>query len=154
MSILDKFTVIDLIQTRSASIANITGNVLQFNTATAPELHYAPYIQILINPKDKQFAIRACKEDAPNAIPFSKPEGEQKLRIRTRSIPIVDIIRKMANWSPQESWNVPGVYFAEDNALVYDIAAAYKPRSNGGGWTRKRQKEEEATADFEESPIE
>lgn len=78
MSILEKFTVIDLIKTRSASVATITGNVLKFNNQTAAELHFAPYIQVLINPKDKQFAIRGCKEDAPNAVPFSKPEGEQK----------------------------------------------------------------------------
>ena len=73
MSILEKFTVIDLIKTRSASVATITGNVLKFNNQTASELHYAPYIQVLINPKDKQFAIRACKEDAPNAVPFIPP---------------------------------------------------------------------------------
>ena len=68
MSILSNFTVVDLIKTRSASVATITGKVLKLNIQTAAELHYAPYIQVLINPKDKQFAIRACKEDAPNAI--------------------------------------------------------------------------------------
>ena len=52
MSILEKFTVIDLIKTRSASVATITGNVLKFNNQTAGELHYAPYIQVLINPKE------------------------------------------------------------------------------------------------------
>ena len=35
MSILEKFTVIDLIKTRSASVATITGNVLKFNNQTA-----------------------------------------------------------------------------------------------------------------------
>lgn len=39
MSILEKFTVIDLIKTRSASVATITGNVLKFNNQTASELH-------------------------------------------------------------------------------------------------------------------
>ena len=154
MSILDKFTVIDLIKTRSASVATISDNAIQFNNATATELHYASHIQVLINPKDKQFAIRACKEDAPNAMPFSKPEGEQKLRIRIRSTPVVDMIRKMANWPAEENWNLPGVYFAEDNAIVYDIAAAYKPSPNGGGWTRKRQKDAEAAAALENPPIE
>ena len=41
MSILEKFTVIDLIKTRSASVATITGNVLKFNNQTAAELHFA-----------------------------------------------------------------------------------------------------------------
>ena len=136
MSILDKFTVIDLIKTRSASVATITGNILKFNIQPAGELRYPPYIQVLINPKDKQFAIRGCKEDAPNAVAFSKPEGEQKYAIKISATAVVDMIRKMANWSAEDNWNVPGIYFAEDNALVYDVSAAYKPNSKGG-----RQKE-------------
>ena len=151
MCILEKFTVIDLIKTRSASVATITGNVLKFNNQTAAELHYAPYIQVLINPKDKQFAIRGCKEDAPNAVPFSKPEGEQKYQIKIRAA-VVDMIRKMANWSAEDNWNIPGIYFADDEALVYDVGAAYKP-SPKGGWTVKRQKEEAAAAVLGGSPI-
>ena len=152
MSILEKFTVIDLIKTRSASVATITGNVLKFNNQTAAELHYASHIQVLINPKDKQFAIRACKEDAPNAIPFSKPEGEQKYQIKISSAAVVDMIRKMANWSAEDNWNIPGIYFAEDDALVYDVGVAYKPTPKGG-WTVKRQKEEAAAAALAGSPI-
>ena len=124
MSVLDKFTVIDLIKTRSASVATIAGSILKFNNQTATELHYAPYIQVLINPKDKQFAIRACKEDAPNAIPFSKPEGEQKYQIKISAAAVVDMIRKMANWSAEDNWNVPGILFADELALVYDVGTA------------------------------
>lgn len=106
MSILEKFTVIDLIKTRSASVATITGNVLKFNNQTAAELHFAPYIQVLINPKDKQFAIRGCKEDAPNAVPFSKTvakikaaieaayqEGQSKLKGNSKSVPPLAAIK-------------------------------------------------------------
>ena len=51
----------------------------------------------------------------------------------------------MANWSAEDNWNIPGIYFADDEALVYDVSAAYKP-SPKGGWTVKRQKEEAAAA--------
>ena len=146
MSILEKFTVIDLIKTRSASVATITGNVLKFNNQTASELHYTPYIQVLINPKDKQFAIRGCK------VPFSKPEGEQKYQIKISAAAVVDMIRKMANWSAEDNWNIPGIYFAEDDALVYDVSAAYRP-SPKGGWTVKRQKEAAAAAALARNPV-
>ena len=53
MSMLDKFTVVDLIKTRSASVATVTGNILKFNVQTAAEMHYAPYVQILVNPKEQ-----------------------------------------------------------------------------------------------------
>lgn len=145
MSILEKFTVVDLIKTRSASVATIAGTVLKFNNQTAAELHYAPFIQVLINPKDKQFAIRACKEDAPNALAFSKPEGEQKYQIKLSCAAVTDLIRKMANWSAEDNWNVPGVYFADEEALIYDVSAAYAPSAKGG-WAAKRQKEAAAAA--------
>lgn len=78
----EKFTVIDLIKTRSASVCTFAGNIVKFNVQTAQELHFPEYIQFLIEPKSKQFAIRACKEDAPNAVRFSKPEGVQKAQIK------------------------------------------------------------------------
>ena len=102
-------------------------------------------IQVLVNPKDKQFAIRACKEDAPNAIAFSKPEHEQKYAIKISSAAVVDLIRKMGEWSEEDNWNVPGIYFADEQALVYDLGAAFRP-SPRGGWTAKRQKEAAAAA--------
>ena len=107
---------------------------------------------MLINPKDKQFAIRACKEDAPNAIPFSKPEGEQKYQIKISAAAVVDMICKMANWSAEDNWNIPGIYFAEDDALVYDVSAAYRP-SPKGGWTVKRQKEKAAATALAGNPV-
>ena len=151
MSILEKFTVIDLVKTRSASVATITGNILKFNNQTAAELHYTPYIQVLINPKDKQFAIRSCREDAPNAVAFSKPEDDQKYQIKISAAAVADMIRKMANWSAEDNWNIPGIYFAEADALVYDVSTAYKP-SPKGGWTAKRQKEEAAAAAIAGAP--
>jgi hypothetical protein len=151
MSILEKFTVVDLIKTRSESVVTIQGNTLKFNRQTAGELHYASHIQVLINQKGKQFAIRACKEDAPNAIPFSKPEGEQKYKISVTIAAVTDLIRKMAEWSADDNWNIPGAYFADDEALVYDIRAAVKPGPPKAGWTAKRQKEAEAAADGEEA---
>lgn len=42
------------------------------------------------------------------------------------------MIRKMANWSAEDNWNIPGIYFAEDDALVYDVSAAYRPSPKGG----------------------
>ena len=147
MAMLDKFTVIDLIKTRSASVATISGTALKFNPQTAGGLIYAPYIQVLINAKDKQFAIRACKESAPNAIPFSKPEGEQKYAIKVSNATIVTMLRKMVGWSDEENWNIPGVYLAEEEALVYDLTTAYKAAARGR--PAKRQIEAAAAAEPE-----
>lgn len=64
------------------------------------------------------------------------------------------MIRKMAGWSEDEgNWNIPGVYLAEEEALVYDLKTATKPRSKGGGWAVKRQREaaEKAAAETSEN---
>ena len=151
---LEKFTVIDLIKTRSNSVATVSGTNIRFNNPTAQELFYPPYVQLLINAKGKQFAIRACKETDPHSIKFSKPEGEQKYQI-TASVPVAaDMIFKMMGWKKdEEKWNVPGIYFAEDSAIVYDCSSAYAPQPKGG-WAVKRMREaalSEAEASMDEN---
>ena len=142
MSAFDKFTVIDLIKTRSASVVTISGTYIKFNIQTAEELHYPPFVQLLVNPKEKQFGIRVCTEDAANAVAFSKPEGEQKYQIKIGAATVVDIIRKMANWSAEENWNVPGVYFAADEGIIYDLNTAVKPRLRTGRQTTVQVEDE------------
>lgn len=151
---LEKFTVIDLVKTRSDSVVTIIGDgkALKFNRQTAVELHYPAYVQFLVLPKEKQFAIRACKKDAPNAVKFCKQEGEQKYQIQVTVPAVVDTIRKMAGWSAEEAWNIPGIYFAEDNGLVYSIDTAYKP-SHRGGWAAKRKKDAAAAAAVENMEV-
>lgn len=140
MSMLDKFTVIDIIKTRSSSVCTVDKTFVKFNTQTAQELHYPPFVQLLLDAKGKQFAIRASKEDAPNAVKFSKPEGEQRYPIKVSSAAVVDAIRKLMGWSNTDVWNLPGVYFAEDNAIIYGLETAYPPNPKGG-WAAKRRRE-------------
>lgn len=138
MSILKDFTVVDLVKNRSASVATLAGNALKFNNQTTAELHYAPFIQVLVNPKEKQFAICACKEDDPNALPFSKPEGEQKYPVKISVSAVVDMIRKMATWPAEENRNIPGAYYADEEAIVYDMNDAYAPMPRKGRGAAKK----------------
>lgn len=142
---LEKFTVIDLIKTRSASVVTFTGNIVKFNVQTAQELNYPAFVQMLIDAKGKQFAIRVCKEDAPNSVPFSKPKDQQKYQIKINNIMVVDMVRKLMGWSAEENWNVPGIYFADEQALVYNLESAYAPKPKGG-WTARREQEDAAAA--------
>ena len=140
---LEKFTVIELMQTRSDSVANIKGNTIKFSNQTAEELDYPAFVEFLILPQEKQFAIRPCKESEKNAVPFSKAQGEQKYKISVTHAVIARMIRKMADLSDTESWNVPAIYEPEDNALVYDLRAGWKTDSRGG-WAEKRRRKEAA----------
>ena len=140
---LEKFTVIDLIKSRSASVLTISGNTIKFNNQTAQELEYPEYIQFLVNAKDKQVAIRVCKENEPNSLQYCKDGVAPKYAVKL-SLPVVtSIIRKMTNWQEKDSWNIPAVYFADEKALVYDLSAAYAPTKKGG-WSARRESESAA----------
>ena len=77
MSVLEKFKLVELITSRTDSVATfMNGNQIKFNAATFVDLGYPEYIQLFVEEKGKQFAIKACKADAPQAIKFSKPAGE------------------------------------------------------------------------------
>ena len=52
---LEKFTVIDILKSRSDSVATISGNHLKFNIQTCYDLEYPPFVQVMMNAKDKQF---------------------------------------------------------------------------------------------------
>ena len=127
---LEKFTIIDLIKTRSDSVCSFSGTYIKFNLATCAELHYPECIQFLFDPKSKQLAIRSCKEDAPNSVKFSKPEGEQKFPVRMTQSAVTDLVCKTMGWE-NPNWNIPGIYFADEQAIVYALESAYEPRSKG-----------------------
>lgn len=85
---LEKFTVIDLIKTRSSSVCTVSGNFVKFNTQTAQELNYPAYVQFLVDGKSKQFAIRICKAEAPSSVRLTRPysPSSKKQRKTTASV--------------------------------------------------------------------
>ena len=67
MSVLEKFKLVELITSRTDSVATfMNGNQIKFNAATFVDLGYPEYIQLFVEEKGKQFAIKACKADAPH----------------------------------------------------------------------------------------
>lgn len=133
MAILDNFSIIDIVRMRSASILSVHRNYLRFNRKTVEELEYSPYVQILSNVTAKQIAIRVCSEAAMNAVPFSKSKEEQKGAVKLHIAAVADFIRKMTGWSREEQWNIPGVYFAEERAIVYDLNTARQVNEGRSG---------------------
>ena len=127
---LEKFTIIDLIKTRSESVCSFSGTYIKFNLATCVELRYPEYIQFLFDPKSKQLAIRPCKKGAPNSVKFSKPEDEQKFPIRMTQSSVTDLVCKTMGWE-NPNWNIPGIYFADEQAIIYALESAYEPRPRG-----------------------
>jgi len=145
MSVLERFKLVELITTRTESIATFMGgNQIKFNSATFTDLGYPAYIQLFVEEKGKQFAIKACKETDPQAIKFSKPAGEQKYPIKISCGAAATVVRKIMSWGNEESWNVPGAIFADEGVIIYSLEQAFAPAPKGGWATRRRN---EAAAD-------
>lgn len=141
MSVLEKFKLVELITTRTDSVVTFfTGNQIKFNAATHIDLGYPPYVQLYVDERNKQFAIKSCKETDKNAIKFSKPAGEQRYPIKITCAPAACAVRKVMEWKNEESWNVPGVIFSEEGVIIFSLEQAYAPVPKGG-WTAKREKE-------------
>ena len=71
--------------------------------------------------------------------------GEQKYQIKINNIAVVDLVRKTMGWNAEDNWNVPGVYFADEQAIVYSLEAAYAPKAKGG-WNARHEQEAAAAA--------
>lgn len=153
MSVLEKFSLVELITTRTdAVITFVTGNAIKFNIATAADLRYPSHIQFFVDEKGKQIAIKACKEDAPNALKFSKPVGEQKYPIKVTCAPAAMAARRIMGWNNEEGWNAPGAIFADEGVIIFALEQAY-PVSSRGGWNVKRQREAAAAAAAEATQV-
>ena len=77
MSVLEKFKLVELITTRTESVITfVGGNLIKFNSATFVDLGYPAYVQFYVDEKNKQVAIKVCKETDPQAVKFSKPAAE------------------------------------------------------------------------------
>ena len=147
MSVLEKFKLVELITTRTDAVATfVTGNQIKFNSATHVDLGYPAYIQLFVDEKGKQFAIKACKENDPHAMKFSKPAGEQKYPVKITCAPAANAVRKVMEWPTEQSMNVPGAIFADEGVIIFALEQAFAPVPKGGGWTVKRQKDAEAAA--------
>ena len=62
---------------------------------------------------------------------FSKPEGEQKAQVKISNTTVVDLVRKLMDWHAEDNWNVPGIYFAEEQGVMYALKSAYAPKAKG-----------------------
>ena len=137
MSVLEKFKLVELITSRTDSVATfMNGNQIKFNAATFVDLGYPEYIQLFVEEKGKQFAIKACKADAPQAIKFSKPAGEQRYPIKISCAPAANAVRRVMQWAPEESWNVPGAKQGNLRAGAGATAAATKQEAGRTTHTR------------------
>lgn len=122
---LKNFQVIELISSKTKSQLTVYSDKLKFNVFTSPDLDYAPYVQLLMDPNGKCFAIMACDKDAPNAVPFSRDRNAKPYPIVLRVPAAIKQICTTMGWDDSSKYHiVPGQMFYEDKAIVFNLKDA------------------------------
>ena len=119
------------------SIVTIGRNGLSFNVRTADVLHRAAFVRVLLNAETGQLAVQAAPTLGPQSTPFFRPEVFKSNRIKVNSRSMARQIRAVAGWGEDYTWNIPGVYSAKDDAIIYDLQRVVRP-SERGGWAAGR----------------
>lgn len=119
---LKNFVVIELISSKTKAAMTVYTDRLKFNTYTAPDLDYTPYVQLLMDTNGKNFAIQACAKDSVNAVPFSRPKDAKPYPIVVRTPQALKQIRTAMGWDdPQKYYVVPGQKFYDEQAIVFNL---------------------------------
>ena len=119
-------------QIEKKSVVTVRHDGLSFNVITAEVLHRAKYVRVLLNAVTGQLAVQATTEAGLYSARFYREEVFKSNRIKINSRSMIKEIRKAAGWSDGGSRNIDGVYFAEEDAIIYELLSAYIPSTRGG----------------------
>ncbi len=122
---LKNFQVIELISSRTKAQITVYQDKIKFNVFTAPDLDYAPYVQLLMDANGKCFAIAACDKDAPNAVAFSRDRSCKPYPIVLKVPMALKQICTTMDWhDPSKYYVIGGQLFHEDKAIVFNLKDA------------------------------
>ncbi|HFU4497071.1 TPA: recombinase family protein [Streptococcus suis] len=142
VEILEGFEEVQLEESKGDSVLTLTSTNIKFNKATAQELGFPAYVRMLINATTRQAAIQPCKENAKNAVPFSKDEKSQNYAVVIKIPALMTAIRKLADTEEENvALSFKGTLFPNDKIIIYDISKGEPVRRRG-----RKKKEDQAQA--------
>lgn len=105
--------------------ASITKNGITFNRGVVSRLGRPSRAVLLINPDQKQIAIRGCDENAPRSNSFYRDNGRGVTSVRWNAKSLIVAIKEMMGWDLEsESYRVDGQFFKEDETMLFDLNKA------------------------------
>ena len=109
----------------SGAYVSITRNGLTFNKAALEKVNGATHVMLLVNREAKQFAIKPCGQNDPNAIAFTaqKPNSPN---VRWNSKDLLRLFSGLMSWNLEKSngYRVNGEYIKTEKALLFDLNRA------------------------------
>jgi hypothetical protein len=120
-----KFEVIDIYSSGKPDI-HITQNGITFTKKLIEDMGYPQYVVSELDPEKKVLAIKVCKADNLNSIPFSKPKAEQTKAIQLSAAAIRLMLRGLMSdvWQDKNRYYMTGYWFADAKAMLFDLTTA------------------------------
>lgn len=90
-----------------------------FNNSCISKLEDARYVQFLVNPEEHKIAIRACNEDAKDAVRWCVTKGDKR---KSRDITCRDFTAKifdLMGWEPLNRYKIEGMRIRHDGQILY-----------------------------------
>lgn len=142
-TVLKGFEEVQLDESKGDSVLTLTATNLKFNKATAQELGFPTHVRMLINASTRQAAIEPCRENAKNAVPFSKDEKKQNYAVVLKIPALMTVIRKLADVE-EDTTSVcfKGTLYPNEKIIIYDIS---------NGEPVKKRKRRSKTAEITEN---
>ena len=142
VSVLEGFEEVELEQSKGDSVLTLTSSNLKFNKATAVELDYPAYVKMYINAATKQVAIKPCKENAKNAVAFSKDKSKQTYAIVVKVPALLTAMKKLVDMEGTgTAVAFSGELFPNERVIIYDVTQGQPAK------TRRRRKKKDLSTE-------
>lgn len=109
----------------TGAYVSITRNGITFNKAALEKVGSASHVVLLVNRDAKQFAIKPCSQNDPNALAFTaqKPASPN---VRWNSKDLLRLFSSLMSWQLEKSdgYRVNGEYIKTEKALLFDLNKA------------------------------
>ena len=97
------------------------GRITVFKSALE-DLHWPAFYRFLYNSSEKQFAIQACKEEAPGSHRSPRLKLGDSCEIKSKAL--VRLLYRDGRWEIAHSYRVPGRIVTEQNLIEFDLRQA------------------------------
>lgn len=121
---LKDFKIVELQQPVKKNYITFEEVRMTVNRSTAEIMGFPSHVCLLLDAKNKRFALQACEPENSNSMKFSKKESEQAYAIFIKHEACVKTIRDIMNWSSGSKYRVSGTYYPEEHAIVYELTKA------------------------------
>ncbi|HCW23734.1 MAG TPA: recombinase family protein [Lachnospiraceae bacterium] len=106
------------------NVLTLQDGKIRFNTTCMKEFDDMEYVEILLNTKQKQLAVRPCSSDSPTAIHWGRKDDEGHWKPSTMSCrgflkPLCDLM----NWAMENRYRFIGYSMKEEQekCLIFDL---------------------------------